>query len=735
MAALSSLLGSAARLGLLTPSPSLTPSRFRCWELAVCRRIKWLSLSVQRCYSSDTSHSSVDPLSSGLERYKDLQKYFNRRLKATNRRFSNIPDHSAVCGHHHVYFIEGDGIYRMDQRQSEPAPEQVLNLGQVSGQEEKTGLDNEERKQRIQWTVQRIRLSPQEKHLAATLKTTHREELRCVVVRLGKRDFSPLDPPHVVFTLDKVFSFEWATDEVLFYTTLEGLRCSGVFRLDLTSSGSRITSVYEETHPDVFVEVALSRDGQLLSINCNSRSSSEVLLIDRTTSHLEPFLVQPRQLDLLYHVEHWRKCLIILTNTGPGQEYQVVQAPLSDPSMVSWVPLFSPEPGTVLKDMDVVGDHCVMVARTPAGELALIVVPLTRPKEAYAVQLPSWACAIQTKKPGMADQRSVLEFWISSPVHFPVPYCLHPEDGLLLSGTKDGSSPENQGNYTTTRLEARNQDGTLVPVTLFHSVPVEGLSQAPLLVHVYGAYGRDLNMEFCPEKRLLLEQGWALAYCHIRGGGERGLSWQRQARVEGKQRGVEDLHACLHHLFSLGVSSPSLTALTACSAGAVPVGALCNRHPHMMRAVTLQAPFLDVLGTMEDPSLPLTVEDREEWGNPVENPKHRLTISSYCPLHNITPQCYPSILLTAYSGDARVPLAGVLKYTEQLKNAIHTHFTMTSKSGCKPAPNVVLNIQPGANHLGPEDFELMLEEEALTLAFLYTELGLDPPRPPRRRKR
>ncbi|XP_041803268.1 prolyl endopeptidase-like [Chelmon rostratus] len=727
----------AVVLSLLCPSARLVrASRLRFWKLDVYKLITWPSLSVQRCNTSEgTSDSSVDHLSSGLERYKDLQKYFKRRLKATYHRFSDIPDHSVVSGHHHVYFIEGDGIYRMDNRQSELEPELVLNLGQVSRQEEKTGLDDDERKQRVQWTVQRIRLSPQEKHLAATLKANHREEARCVIVRLGKRNSPQLDPQQIIFTLDKVFSFEWATDEVLFYTTLEGLRCSRVFRLDLTSSGSRITSVYEETHPDVFVEVALSSDRQILTINCNSRTASEVLLIDITRSCLEPFLVHPRQLDLLYHVEHWKRWLIILANTGPGQEYQVVQAPVSEPSMVSWVPLFDPGPGTTVKDMDVVGDYCVLVARTPASELILIVVPLTNPKEAYTVQLPPWACAVKTKKPSMADKCSVLEFLISSPVRSPVPYCLYPKDGLLVSCTEDGSSPENHGNYTTTRLEACSQDGTFVPVTLFHTVPVEGLKQAPLLVHVYGAYGRDLSMEFCPEERLLLEQAWALAYCHIRGGGERGLSWQRQARVEGKQRGVEDLQACLHHLFSSGVSSPSLTALTACSAGAVPVGALCNKHPHIMQAVTLQAPFLDVLGTMEDPSLPLTLEDREEWGDPVGNPKHRLAISSYCPLHNITPQRYPSILLTAYSDDARVPLAGVLKYTEKLKNAIHTYFTMKPKSEREPAPNIVLNIQSGTDHFGPEDFELMLEQEALKLAFLYTELGLNPPRPPRKRKR
>uniref|UniRef100_UPI003AAD8D24 prolyl endopeptidase-like n=1 Tax=Centroberyx gerrardi TaxID=166262 RepID=UPI003AAD8D24 len=686
--------------------------------------------------SLGTSNSAVESLSPGLERYKDLQKYFNRRLRATYSRFSDIPDNSVVCGHHHVYFVEGDGIYRMDSRQSEPEPEQVLDLGQCSAGDEEREVKKDRRKEKVEWTVQRVRLSPQEKHLAATLKTCHREEPRCVVVRLRGGASRPLDPPQVILTLENVFSFEWATDDVLLYTTLEGLRCSRVFHLDLNSTGTRITSVLEETQPDVFVEVALSRDRHILTINCNSKTSSEVWLIDVTTPNLEPFLVQPRLPELLYHVEHWRGWLIILANTGSGQEYQVLKAPLSGPSMVSWVPLYSPGPGIAVRDMEVVGDHCVLVARVPTGELVLTVVPLAHPKKSYTVQLPSWACAIETKRPGLADHHSVLEFLISSPVHPPVPYRLYPKDRLLLLGTEeDGTSPENQGNYITTRLEARSQDDTLVPVTVFHAVPVECLKEAPLLVHVYGAYGRDLNMEFCPERRLLMEQGWALAYCHIRGGGERGLSWQRQARVEGKQRGVEDLLACLHHLFTLGVSSPSRTALTSCSAGAVPVGALCNTHPHLMQAVTLQAPFLDVLGTMEDPMLPLTVEEREEWGDPLTNPQHRLTIASYCPLHNITPQRYPSMLLTAYSGDARVPLAGVLKYTEQLKKAIHTHFTIHPVKECEPAPNVVLNVQPGANHLGPEDFELMLEESALQLAFLYTELGLDPPRPRRNRKR
>ncbi|CAN9499618.1 unnamed protein product [Ophioblennius macclurei] len=701
----------------------LTPAR-----VATCTRT--LGACVRRRYTSDASSPSADRYTSVLERYKDTQKYFRRRLKAAYYRFPSAADDAVIYGRQHVYLIESDGIYRLNNGQSEQVPEQVLDLGEVTGGKEETGSEN---KETFQWSLQRVRLSPREKHLAATLKCSHSAKLRCVVVRLEEKDLLPLGSRHIRLTLEKVFSFEWASDEVLFYATLEDLRSSAVFRLDLTSSGSEITCVYQETSPDVFVEVGLSRDQQILTVSCNSRTSSEVLISRLVTSCLELAVVQPRRPDLLYHVEHWKKQLIILANTGPGREYQVVKAPLSSTSMASWVSLFTPDPGTTIKDMDVVGDHCVLVARTPLSKLVLMVVPLTDDKEAYTVELPSWACAVEFKTPALADNKDALEFLISSPVCPPAAYRLHPESGLLLSGSRDGSSSQNPANSVTTRLEARSRDGTSVPLTLFHAEPIEALSQAPLLVSVYGAYGRDVSMDFSPEKRFLLEQGWALAYCHIRGGGERGLSWHRQACVEGKQKGVEDLEACILHLFSLGVSAPSLTALETCSAGAVPAGALCNRRPGVMRAVALQAPFLDVLGTLENKSLPLTLEDKDEWGDPERNPEHRSVIASYCPLHNITPQRYPSMLLTAYRDDARIPLAGVIKYTERLQKAVNAH--VNTNSDCEPAPNVVLNIQPGANHDGPEDFQQLLEEEALKLAFLYAELGLDLPRPSRKRRR
>ncbi|XP_055083164.1 prolyl endopeptidase-like [Periophthalmus magnuspinnatus] len=685
-------------------------------QFFIRKHVIFKRLVLPRCYSSDNSCPT-----SGAERYRDSQRHFSRRVRATRLRFSAVPNYSRVYGRHHVYFIDTNGIYRIDQRRDNSL-EKLLDLERFL---EKGGSGR--------WCVQRIRLSPQETRVAVTLKHSHEEKQRCVIISVAHESLFPSVQPRVIFTLEKVFSFEWATDDVLFYSTLDGLRSSSVFCLDFSKNG-KISSVFEESKLDVFVEVALTRDQKLLTINSNSRSSSEVHVIDKENPSHQPILVQRREPDLLYHVEHWKGSLIILTNTGPGQEYQVVQASLSKPSVDSWLPLFTPHPGFTIKDMDIIEDFGVLTTRTPSHHLGLTVISLNKPDVLYFMELPSWSCTFEPKKADVRGKNNTLEFLISSPVHPPNQFCLLPEEALVLSAKDNKRYTDELNAVITSRLEARSKDDTPVPITLFHAARLEALKEAPMLVHVYGSYGRDLNMEFCPKKRLLLELGWALAFCHVRGGGESALYWHRQARVEGKRKSVDDLVACVQHLFSSGVSSSSLTALTARSAGAVPVGALCNLHPHLVKAVTLQAPFLDVLGTMADSDLPLTLEDREEWGDPVGNPEHGRIIATYCPLHNITPQRYPSMLLTAYSADSRAPLSGTVKYSEEIQKAVNSHFTLNQTSERGRKPNIVLNVQPGAHHT-QEDFDLTVNEDALELAFLYKELGLDLPRPVRKKKR
>lgn len=658
--------------------------------------------STLHLYTGETSKTTVEQSKVQLGKFRDEEKHFKRRLRSVYQRFADVPENATFQGQNHMYFEDGKGIYRTALAHDAQEMVEVFSSD--------LGGDCYE-------TIQRVRLSPSENKLAATVKKDHYEETRFVLVHLGGISL----PQKAMVVLDNVLSFEWATDDVLFYSTQETLQSLRVFRLHLSDNGVQTELVYEEKDPEFFVEVSRSRDQRLVTINCNSKNSSEVWFIDSRAPFSCRTLIQSRQPGLMYHVEHSDDHLFILANTGKGQEYQLLRAPLASPSMPHWVPMFSPVPGRVIKDMELLQDHCVFAVKDSQCGLQIQILTSKEPYELKTLQLPHWACDLSPERIGSGDGRS-FGFLLSSPVHPPVHHFCSPRAGRLFVSEEDtqcNSLPE----CNTTRLQAASQDGTMVPLTLFHMPALAHLSKSPLLLHVYGAYGIDLNMTFSPEKRLLLEDGWALAYCHVRGGGERGLAWHRSGSLLQKQRGVEDLASCLQTLHHLGVSQPVLTALTARSAGAVLAGALCNQNPQFLRAVILQAPFLDVLDTMQDLSLPLTIEERGEWGDPLMSSEHRDNIASYCPCHNIIPQLYPSMLITAYSEDRRVPLSGVLNYVERLKKAVHMY---TAGAGANTrVPSVLLDIRPGADHFGPEDFHLSLNENARQLAFLYRELGLD----------
>ncbi|KAG2467325.1 PPCEL protein, partial [Polypterus senegalus] len=435
-------------------------------------------------------------------------------------------------------------------------------------------------------SLQRIRLSPGEKFLAATVKSDHSEEASCVILKLG-------DNPAVAHIQRNVFSFEWARDEVLFYTSQANLRSLHVYCLTFDKGYPEASLVYEEQDSRFFVELWCSKDKKFITINCNSKRNSEVHLINCFFPSRTPVLVQPRTADLIYHVDHRNEELYILANLGPNSEYQGVQSQSrAEEDKAYW-------------------------------------------KDLRQRELPPWACAVEAVSE-LHLKGDIFRFKLSSPVEPPVDFLYSPVKRQLFS--EEGFTKKVHTDCTIMRTDARSQDGTLVPMTVFHMGSDRQPTNRPLLVHVYGAYGMDLDMAFKPESRLLLDAGWILAYCHVRGGGELGLAWHTAGCLTKKKNGLDDLKACIVQLFKLGLSQPSLTALTASSAGGVLAGAFCNENPELIRAVVLRAPFLDVLQTMQDPSLALTIEEQEEWGDPAMNSSHRDYIASYCPFKNLRPQ-------------------------------------------------------------------------------------------------
>ncbi|KAB1266716.1 Prolyl endopeptidase-like [Camelus dromedarius] len=472
-----------------------------------------------------------------------------------------------------------------------------------------------------------IRVAPDEKYVAAKIRTEDSEASTCIVVKLS-------DQPSVEASFPNVSSFEWVKDEededVLFYTFQRNLRCHDVYRATF-GDNKRNERFYTEKDPSRF-----------LTMNIMNKTTSEVWLIDGLSPWDPPVLIQKRIHGVLYYVEHRDDELYILTNVGEPTEFKLMRTAADTPAIMNWDLFFTMKRNTKVVDLDMFKDHCVLFLKH-SNLLYVNVI-------------------------GLADD-SVRSL----------------------------------------------KDGKLVPMTVFHKMDSEDLQKKPLLVHVYGAYGMDLKMNFRPERRVLVDDGWILAYCHVRGGGELGLQWHADGRLTKKLNGLADLEACIKTLHDQGFSQPSLTTLTAFSAGGVLVGALCNSNPELLRAVTLEAPFLDVLNTMMDTTLPLTLEELEEWGNPSSDEKHKNYIKCYCPYQNIKPQHYPSIHITAYENDERVPLRGIVSYTEKLKEAIAEHAKDTGEG--YQAPNITLDIQPGGNHV----IEDSHKKRCLTRVVQYVE--------------
>uniref|UniRef100_A0A9L0JYL4 Prolyl endopeptidase n=1 Tax=Equus asinus TaxID=9793 RepID=A0A9L0JYL4_EQUAS len=463
-----------------------------------------------------------------------------------------------------------------------------------------------------------IRVAPDEKYVAAKIRTEDSEASTCIIVKLS-------DQPAMEASFPNVSSFEWVKDEededVLFYTFQRNLRCHDVYRATF-GDNKRNERFYTEKDPSYFVFLYLTKDSRFLTINIMNKTTSEVWLIDGLSPWDPPVLIQKRIHGVLYYVEHRDDELYILTNVGEPTEFKLMRTAADTPAIMNWDLFFTMKRNTKVVDLDMFKDHCVLFLKH-SNLLYVNVI-------------------------GLADD-SVRSL----------------------------------------------KDGKLVPMTVFHKTDSEDLQKKPLLVHVYGAYGMDLKMNFRPERRVLVDDGWILAYCHVRGGGELGLQWH------GHGLGL-DLEACIKTLHGQGFSQPSLTTLTAFSAW----GALC-------------APFLDVLNTMMDTTLPLTLEELEEWGNPSSDEKHKNYIKRYCPYQNIKPQHYPSIHITAYENDERVPLKGIVNYTEKLKEAIMEHAKDPSEG--YQTPNIILDIQPGGNHVIEDSHKKITAQ----IKFLYEELGLD----------
>ncbi|MBK5287016.1 MAG: S9 family peptidase [Acidimicrobiia bacterium] len=510
------------------------------------------------------------------------------------------------------------------------------------------------------------------------------------------------------------YGISWADDnETIFYVLPdEAMRPFEVWRHTLGTAED--VRVFHEPDERCFLSVGRTRSGGVIVIGSDSKLTSEVHLIDPTDPTRPPRIVEPRTEDVEYSVDHHRDAegndsLFIVTNVDGAKNFKVMRAPLATPGRAQWTEVLGHRDDVKIDDIDVFRD-AVVVSERCAGLEQLHVIGLTGDPfdRLVAMDDPVYSVWSGHNLEFVTDH---FRFGYTSLVIPPSAY-----DEPLRGGSRTlvkrtevlgGYDPER---YSSVRLWATAPDGTQIPMSVVHRRDLVLDGSAPALVYGYGSYESSIDPTFSSIRLSLLERGYVFAIAHIRGGGELGRSWYEQGRLQSKRNTFEDFIACAEHLCAAGYTAPERLAARGGSAGGLLMGAVVNQRPDLFRAAVAEVPFVDVVTTMQDVDLPLTVTEWEEWGNPLDDPAAYDYMKSYSPYDNVVPQEYPALLVTAGLNDPRV------SYWEPAKWVAKLRATKTDDR------TLLLKTEMGAGHGGPSGRYDAWRDEAMVLAFLITEL-------------
>jgi oligopeptidase B len=501
----------------------------------------------------------------------------------------------------------------------------------------------------------------------------------------------------------------WAPDgKALYYVELdESHRPFRVRRHRLGTALAEDEIVYEEADPGFFVSVGETLDRRFVVIDVHDHQTAESWVIDAEGG--APRLVAPRLAGREYDVESRGGLFYILTNADGAEDFKIVTAPVDAPGAENWADLVPHRPGVLILDIVVVADHLVRLERVEG--LPRIVVRDLREQREWTVAFEEEAYALGMAA-GYEFDTATIHMTYSSPTTPQRTYELNLDTGSrLLRKEQEVPSGHDPVDYVTRRIFATAPDGAQVPVTLLYrrTTPLDG--SAPALLYGYGAYGHALPAAFSTSVLSLVDRGFVSATAHVRGGMEKGYGWYKAGRAEKKPNSFSDFIAAAEKLIQDGYTSAGRIVAEGGSAGGLLMGAVTNMRPDLWAGVLALVPFVDVLNTMSDASLPLTPPEWPEWGNPIESEADFRLIASYAPYEQVRAQAYPPILALAGVSDPRVTYWEPAKWVAKLR---------ATKTDANP---IYLKTHMGAGHGGPSGRFERLRETALAHAFALSVTG------------
>lgn len=502
----------------------------------------------------------------------------------------------------------------------------------------------------------------------------------------------------------------WHNDSrTLIYTLLdETQRPWRVMRHRLGQHPNTDTEVLREEDAAYFVSVDKTKDWRYLLINLASNITSETHLLDADDPDARPICFRRRENGVEYAVEHRGDEFFILTNQS-AINFQLLRVPVdrfADKS--SWQVLIAHRDQVKLEDFEVFERHLALMTRE-AGMCRVWVCDLTTDRWS-AVTFDELLYAVDFgDNPTFKTDRLRLEY--SSLVTPARVYDYEmASGGLHLLKEREIPLGYDPAQYRSERLWARSADGTQVPISIVcrRDTPVDG--SAPCLLYGYGSYGICIEPTFSSSRISLLDRGFVYAIAHVRGGGELGEHWKNAGKLLRKPNSFTDFIACAQALIDSQRTCAARLAVMGGSAGGLLVGAAVSSRPDLFRVAVAEMPFVDVLNTMEDPSLPLTVSEYDEWGNPAE-PHYYAAIRGYAPYENVHPQRYPDMLVVAGWNDPRVQYWEPAKWVARLRDR--------ATGGL-----LLLKTDMEVGHSGAPGRYQALRELAFALSFVLFRLGI-----------
>lgn len=547
-------------------------------------------------------------------------------------------------------------------------------------------------------------ISPNHQILAYSFDTTGSERYTLCFLDLNTRQLYPESIE------DTYFSFSWGNDnQTGFYTKIDHAnRPYQLFRHTLGTPTSEDVLIYHEPDDGYALYVHNTRSQAYILMTLRSSITTEVHYLDANHPRGDFQIIYPRHSGIEYDVDHHSDYFYVVTNEA-ATNFKLVKTPIAAPSKDNWQTVIPHREDVLLSGISLFANYLVIYERKDGLQTARVHNLFTGEESNIIFPEPTYEFS-EGSNPEF--HTNILRFNYTSLITPPsvFDYDMQTKARELKKQT-EVLGDYDQTQYQSEWLMATAQDGTQVPISIVYKQGIKQDSRNPLILTGYGSYGASYPASFSSTRLALLDRGVVFAIAHIRGGEEMGRKWYENGKFLQKKNTFTDFIACAEYLISEGWTASDRLAITGGSAGGLLMGAVINQRPDLFQVVVAQVPFVDVVSTILDTSLPLSAMEWEEWGNP-NDPIYYEYMKSYSPYDNVKAQNYPHLLITAGLNDSRVKYWEPAKWTAKLREI-------------KTDNNVLLlKTNMDAGHSGASGRYESLKELAFEYAFILDRWGL-----------